>query len=302
MPRTRTGCVRSRSRRIRTTRFARRTSIRAGCGCPSRWRCRSTSRTSRRWASKLDAKVLADPLDAPLAAVVWLGGCTASFVSPDGLIVTNHHCVQGALQLNSTPGQQPASRTASSRRRRPTSCQAGPAQRVMVVQSYKDVTKDDARRPRGDQGSGRAQGGVREAREAADRGMREGSSRERAARSRASSAAAMYQLIEMLEIRDVRLVYVPARSVGDYGGEIDNWEWPRHTGDWSFYPRVRRQGWPAGRLLEGQRPVPPDALAQGLDRGAQAQRLRDGRRLPGPDRASTPPPRSTTTSSSSTRT
>ena len=39
----------------------------------------------------------------PLAAIVSLGGCTASFVSPDGLIVTNHHCVQGALQHNSTP-------------------------------------------------------------------------------------------------------------------------------------------------------------------------------------------------------
>jgi hypothetical protein len=44
-----------------------------------------------------------------------------------------------------------------------------------------------------------------------------------------------YQLFEMIEIRDVRLVYAPARQVGDYGGETDNWGWPRHTGDWSFY-------------------------------------------------------------------
>src|SRR5262249_4020200 len=56
----------------------------------------------------------------------------------------------------------------------------------------------------------------------------------------------LYQLFEMLEIRDVRLVYVPARSVGDYGGEIDNWEWPRHTGDWSFYRAyVGKDGKPA---------------------------------------------------------
>src|SRR5690606_34360797 len=39
----------------------------------------------------------------PLAAVVSLGGCTASFVSPQGLVVTNHHCAMGAIQLNSTP-------------------------------------------------------------------------------------------------------------------------------------------------------------------------------------------------------
>ena len=38
-----------------------------------------------------------------MGAIVSLGGCTASFVSPDGLIVTNHHCVTGGLQFNSTP-------------------------------------------------------------------------------------------------------------------------------------------------------------------------------------------------------
>src|SRR5262249_43313961 len=90
---------------------------------------------------KLDAKVLADPLAEPLAAVVSLGGCTASFVSPDGLIVTNHHCVQGALQLNSTPTNNLVENgfLAKSREEEPS---AGPAQRVMVVQAYRDVTKE----------------------------------------------------------------------------------------------------------------------------------------------------------------
>src|SRR5262249_5337359 len=45
---------------------------------------------------------LGDPTRDPLASVVSLGGCTGSFVSPDGLIATNHHCVQGALNYNST--------------------------------------------------------------------------------------------------------------------------------------------------------------------------------------------------------
>src|SRR5215470_73448 len=45
----------------------------------------------------IDSKTLADPLASPLNAVVSLGGCTGSFVSPEGLIVTNHHCVQQAL-------------------------------------------------------------------------------------------------------------------------------------------------------------------------------------------------------------
>src|SRR5256885_10554380 len=56
----------------------------------------------------------------------------------------------------------------------------------------------------------------------------------------------MFIQTENLEIRDVRLVYAPPRSVGDYGGEVDNWRWPRHTGDWSFYRAyVGKDGKPA---------------------------------------------------------
>ena len=52
---------------------------------------------------KLDPQQLADLTGDPMGAVVSLGGCTASFVSPQGLVVTNHHCAYGAIQLNSTP-------------------------------------------------------------------------------------------------------------------------------------------------------------------------------------------------------
>ncbi len=38
-----------------------------------------------------------------------------------------------------------------------------------------------------------------------------------------------------MEIQDVRLVYAPPKGIGNFGGETDNWRWPRHTGDWSFY-------------------------------------------------------------------
>ena len=51
---------------------------------------------------KGDPKAFADLTGQPMGAIVSLGGCTASLVSPDGLIVTNHHCVSGGLQFNST--------------------------------------------------------------------------------------------------------------------------------------------------------------------------------------------------------
>jgi hypothetical protein len=55
-----------------------------------------------------------------------------------------------------------------------------------------------------------------------------------------------YYLFKQLTIRDVRLVHAPASSVGKYGGDVDNWMWPRHTGDYGFYRAyVGKDGQPA---------------------------------------------------------
>ena len=193
---------------------------------------------------KLDAKVLADPLAAPLAAVVSLGGCTASFVSAQALIVTNHHCVQGALQLNSKP-EENLVETGFLARTMGDERSAGPAQRVLVAQGFKDVTKE-------------LRDGLEKVKDPALR------KEELEKRNKAQVAACekdrpgircqvssffrggQYVLIESLEIKDVRLVYAPARSVGNYGGEVDNWAWPRHTGDFAFYRAyVGKDGKPA---------------------------------------------------------
>jgi hypothetical protein len=182
---------------------------------------------------KLDPKTLADPLQSPLAAVVFLGGCTGSFVSPQGLVVTNHHCAQGALQLNSKDGKNYVEDgfLAKTVAEEPT---AGPAQKVMVAQAYTDVTSQMR------DGLDKIKDPVARKLEAEKRQKQLVAACEKGRpgiRCQVSSffQGGLYQLIEMLEIRDVRLVYAPARSVGDYGGEIDNWEWPRHAGDWSFY-------------------------------------------------------------------
>jgi hypothetical protein len=182
---------------------------------------------------KIPAADLANPLAAPLNAVVSLGGCTGSFVSPDGLVITNHHCVQGALQVNSTPDQNYVE-TGFLARSRGEELPAGPTQKVSVAQAFTDITaamrdgleaiKDPIARTKELEKRLKAQTAACEK----DRpGIR--------CDVRSFYRGAEYQLIEYLEIRDVRLVYVPPRSVGNYGGEIDNWAWPRHTGDFSFY-------------------------------------------------------------------
>ncbi|MBK9035100.1 MAG: S46 family peptidase [Myxococcales bacterium] len=184
----------------------------------------------------IPAEDLSDPLAAPLNAVVSLGGCTASFVSGQGLIVTNHHCVQGALQYNSKP-ERNLVEDGFLAKTKAEELPAGPTQKVFVARAFTDVT--DA-----------ILGGDKPIAGIADPVKRK---EEVENRTKAQLAAcekdrpgircdvksffrgAEYQLIEYLEIRDVRLVYVPARSIGNYGGEIDNWAWPRHTGDWSFF-------------------------------------------------------------------
>ena len=57
---------------------------------------------------------------------------------------------------------------------------------------------------------------------------------------------ASYVLIKLLTIRDVRLAYAPPSSIGKFGGDTDNWQWPRQTGDWAFYRAyVGKDGKPA---------------------------------------------------------
>ena len=86
-----------------------------------------------------DPKAFADLTGQPMGAVVSLGGCTASFVSPDGLIVTNHHCVTGALQFNSTPERDLLANGFLAKTRE-DELPNGPGARVFVTTRVTEVT------------------------------------------------------------------------------------------------------------------------------------------------------------------
>jgi len=193
---------------------------------------------------KLSPQQLADLTGDPMGAVVALGGCTASFVSPQGLVVTNHHCAYGAIQLNSTAEKNLIKDGFTA----PTlgdELSAGPNARVFVLDQITDVTaqakaaiagagNDPLARSRALDAFDKAQVAACEA----DAGFR--------CRLYSFSGGNTYRLFRNMEIKDVRLVYAPPGSVGKYGGDIDNWMWPRHTGDFSFYRAyVGKDGKPA---------------------------------------------------------
>lgn len=157
-------------------------------------------------------------------------GATGSFVSKDGLIITNHHVAYGAVQKQSTAeinlvrdGFYAAARGEEL---------PAPGYRAWVTLSVEDVTERVLADVTDDM-----DGLVRY--NAIDRAIKAivaEAELDQDIKARVASmfAGKQYVLYRQFRIRDVRIVYVPTENIGVYGGDIDNWMWPRHTGDFSF--------------------------------------------------------------------
>jgi hypothetical protein len=180
---------------------------------------------------KIDPNTLADLQSAPMNAIATLGGCTTSFVSPEGLAVTNHHCVDGSLQYNSSPEKDYLTNgflAATLADELP----AAPGTRINVIEDLRDVTREVM------EGVADLTGKARFDKIEANRKALIAACEKQPNRRcdvRAYYGGSTYFLQQQLEILDVRLVYAPAEGIGNYGGEVDNWQWPRHTGDFGFY-------------------------------------------------------------------
>ncbi|UPT62623.1 MAG: S46 family peptidase [Hyphomonadaceae bacterium JAD_PAG50586_4] len=181
---------------------------------------------------ELDPAVLGDLSRPPWNAIVSLGGCSAAFVSAQGLIATNHHCVAGSIQYNSSE-ENNYLRDGFLAAELGDEAPAAPGSRVFVIDDLRDVTREMNRGV-----SARLDGSTRYNRLEANRvALIDACERQpnRRCDVRAYYGGAVYYLQQQLEIRDVRLVYAPAEGIGNFGGETDNWQWPRHTGDFGFY-------------------------------------------------------------------
>jgi ketosteroid isomerase-like protein len=165
-----------------------------------------------------------------LAATINVSGCSGGFISPEGLFITNHHCLFSILQEHATPqndvitnGYVAASRAAELR---------GSTVKVTVPRRFVDVTKEVlAAVPAGANDTERYR-----AIEKKENALIAECETQPSARCRVASfdGGVQYVLADALELSDIRLVYAPPRAVGEYGGEEDNWMWPRHAGDFAI--------------------------------------------------------------------
>ena len=191
----------------------------------------------------IPAERLADLSKHPMSAIVSLGGCSASFVSDAGLVVTNHHCAYGAIQRNSSPEHNYIANGFLAKTRA-EELPGGPNTLVYVTDKVENVTarvlKNVTPAMSGKQRHAAVENAIKQlvAECETDKFYR--------CSVPAFHRGLEYYRIRQMMIRDVRLVYAPADMIGNFGGDIDNYEWPRHDGDYSFLRAyVGKDGRPA---------------------------------------------------------
>ncbi len=164
------------------------------------------------------------------AVVLFNGGCTGELISPEGLLLTNHHCGYGAIQSHSsvqhdylTHGFWAQSRDEEL---------PNPDMYVAFLVRMEDVTDRVA--------GGLDSAGEAERTAAIDKRI-EAICKEASEQGRYSAEVEslyygnQYFLFVYEKYTDVRLVGAPPSAIGKFGGDTDNWMWPRHTGDFSLF-------------------------------------------------------------------
>lgn len=165
------------------------------------------------------------------SAILQVGGGSGSFVSPEGLVLTNHHVAYTALQRASTPGTNYLTDGFLARNRNEEI--KAPGYQALMVLEIRDVTQEVVETAK-DITDPTERDKKINAKIVAMSDLIEKDKKDIKAQISEMFNGKQYMLFVYKEFKDLRIVYAPPLSIGNYGGETDNWMWPRHTGDFSF--------------------------------------------------------------------
>ncbi|MGL5979577.1 MAG: S46 family peptidase [Phocaeicola sp.] len=187
---------------------------------------------------KLDAEDLYSPNKISLKDAVGIfgNGCTGEIISKDGLILTNHHCGYGAIQQHSSVEHDYLTNGFWAKNR--SEELATPGLRFRFVERIVDVTEAV---------NAKVKAGEIKEEESFGQPFLNEFAKEELAKSDLNGkkgistqalpfyAGNKFYLFYIKTYTDVRMVAAPPSSIGKFGGETDNWMWPRHTGDFSIF-------------------------------------------------------------------
>lgn len=183
--------------------------------------------------SKMTAKDIYDVNNSSLkdAVVHFNGGCTSEIISPNGLLLTNHHCGYGAIQSHSTVDNdylKDGFWALSHEEELPN-----PSMDVTFIKRIDDVTSEVFK-------------GIADTMDEASKMKIINQNIEKVTKAAQKEAwqeaniksiynGNQYLLFVTETFNDVRLVGAPPSLIGKFGADTDNWMWPRHTGDFSMF-------------------------------------------------------------------
>jgi len=183
--------------------------------------------------SKMTAKDIYDVNNSSLkdAIVHFNGGCTSEIISPNGLLLTNHHCGYGAIQSHSSVDHDYLKDGFWAKSYEEEL--SNPSMTVTFIKRIDDVTAEVFAGVTDDMDEAAKMKLINQniikVNKAAQKEEWQGSN------IKSFYKGNQYILFVTEQYKDVRLVGAPPTSIGKFGSDTDNWMWPRHTGDFSMF-------------------------------------------------------------------
>jgi hypothetical protein len=182
-----------------------------------------------------------------LATIRLEQGCTASFISRDGLILTNHHCAASCIADNSTAGRDLlANGFKAANRGEELRCQAQAASVLVDSQNVTDTVLAAVKGLPDAQANQARKQQLTQLEQACE----DASAKDRKTGPLKCEAVTLYQggqywIYKYKRYDDVRLVLAPESAMGSFGGDPDNFQFPRYTLDFSLLRAYEKDGSPA---------------------------------------------------------